>query len=71
MRTSLLKARVNWKYCLLLLFRLLYCKRLKYSVQKRESCCFLNVKYAVSEQDPEFGVIIMEIKVAEINAHKN
>ena len=45
----------------LLLFRLLHCKRLKYSVQKRESYCFLSVKY------PEFGVTIMEIKVAEIN----
>ena len=26
-------------------FRLLHCKRLKYSVQKRESYCFLVVKY--------------------------
>ena len=57
-RTALLKVRVNWKYC----------KRLKYSAQKRESYCFLGVNYKLfSVQDPEFRVIIMGIKVAEIN----
>ena len=46
LRTALLKAKVNWKYCLIIaLFRLLHCKLLKYIMQKRESYCFLSIKY--------------------------
>ena len=68
--TALLKARANWKYCFIAFVWALHCKRLKYSVQKREIYCFLSVRY-ILYSILNFDVIIMEINVAEINSPLN
>lgn len=62
---NLNKTNLYMRYCLMKY----PCKRLKYSRAKKRKLLFLSCQ--MSEQDPEFRVILIEIKVTEINAPLN
>ena len=62
-----LKATMNHKNCTRFTTPSLICERFNYSTWKKESYCFPTCQ-EMSGLDPEFGIKMMEIKVAEMNA---
>ena len=65
-RTALLKARVNWKYGFIAFLGFYNVK--DWNTVRSKEKAVVSLASDMSVQDPEFGAIIMEIKVAKINA---